>query len=88
MLHALSLAELEDDDDEDDDRWAYRLRGLVPNQRSILQEHQSVRLRSLLGNIPSTIDSAVPRSGNNDFRSLNLCLKQASLMALVLMWRL
>jgi len=26
MLHALSLAELEDDDDEDDDRWAYRLR--------------------------------------------------------------
>ncbi|CAK9014371.1 unnamed protein product [Durusdinium trenchii] len=26
MLHALSLAELEDDDDEDEDRWAYRLR--------------------------------------------------------------
>ncbi|CAE7241701.1 unnamed protein product [Symbiodinium sp. CCMP2456] len=26
MLHALSLAELEDDDDEDDDRWAHRLR--------------------------------------------------------------
>ena len=26
MLHALSLAELEDDDDRDDDRWAYRLR--------------------------------------------------------------
>ena len=29
MLHALSLAELEDDDDEDDDRWAYRLRSLT-----------------------------------------------------------
>eukprot|EP00434_Breviolum_minutum_P029634 symbB.v1.2.026199.t1/scaffold2557.1/size76417/4 len=26
MLHALSLAELEDDDDHDDERWAYRLR--------------------------------------------------------------
>lgn len=26
MLHALSLAELEDDDDEDEDRWAFRLR--------------------------------------------------------------
>lgn len=25
MLHALSLAELEDDDDHDDERWAYRL---------------------------------------------------------------
>lgn len=29
MLHALSLAELEDDDDRDDDRWAYRLRSLA-----------------------------------------------------------
>lgn len=26
MLHALSLAELEDDDDEDEERWAFRLR--------------------------------------------------------------
>ena len=29
MLHALSLAELEDDDDEDEDRWAFRLRSSV-----------------------------------------------------------
>lgn len=29
MLHALSLAELEDDDDKDEERWAYRLRAFV-----------------------------------------------------------
>jgi hypothetical protein len=29
MLHALSLAELEDDDDEDEERWAFRLRTSV-----------------------------------------------------------
>eukprot|EP00438_Fugacium_kawagutii_P017893 Skav201910 [mRNA] locus=scaffold3992:118886:121469:+ [translate_table: standard] len=29
MLHALSLAELEDDGDEDEERWAYRLRAFA-----------------------------------------------------------
>lgn len=39
MLHALSLAELEDDDDEDEDRWAYRLRASAHHAHKVNKIH-------------------------------------------------
>ena len=42
MLHALSLAELEDDDDEDEERWAYRLRSSVARHGRTWQASEEV----------------------------------------------
>jgi len=50
MLHALSLAELEDDDDKDEERWAYRLRVIdgtgidVPSLRHLKKAECKVEL--------------------------------------------
>ena len=79
MLHALSLAELEDDDDEDEERWAYRLRSSVAHGRTWPVRWQRVMPRrhrwcghwcGLLKSPKKGWKTTVPMMKHGDFTSL------------------